>query len=156
MLQWKHVKTTTNRSEVSRQGTSRTDTGHWRQGTAGRPGHLASGPGPYNIGANSRPARCGARQRPPAATKLPRGRRASQRWPQKLGWASARAADRGGRKSLPRALGATSSAGGCAGHLAAASGFGGTAGPQESGRLGGVPLVGATWVAQGGSRYAAS
>ncbi len=154
MIQWLHVKTSSHRFEACGPGTGGAGPSHERERTARRPSGPLARFGPYHLGRNGGAAGRGPCQRTTTAAAIPR-RAATQPFPPRpLGWSAPGADDAGRRKGFPGALGRTSAQRGRAGGLAPTSGVSRKAGP-ESRTLGGVPPVGAAWVAESGARHRA-
>src|SRR2546422_6861320 len=71
-------------------------------------------------------------------------------------WACTRVTEQGRRTRLPGAVGRTSPARRSAGGFAVAGSLGRKARSKKGGSFGSIQVAGPAWVAQGGSRYAAS
>ena len=155
MIQWMH-EATTHRFETRLKSEAGGYPNHRYPRTEGCPGGVIASVGRHDLGANCQPAGSGTGLGAPAAAALSPKCPSAFRLTKEMGRAATGVAELGRRTSLPSPLGRTSPAGRNVGGFPVAGGPGRTAGPEEGGSLGGVPLAGPAWMAQGGSRHEAS
>lgn len=152
VLQFRHGKTTTNRSGLG--GTSPpSDPANAKSGGVS-PSHVHfAASGPVGLaGANGpRPGR-GTGDGSSASDPIPAPAPAERATPQSLGWLPPCPAESSRRGELPQTLGRTSQNWRGVGRLAPARSVGPTAGPP-GGRLGRVSFFGPARLAQGGPRH---
>src|SRR3990172_6549789 len=155
MIKFMH-ETTMHRFETRLESKAGGFPNHRHQRTEGRPGGAIASVGRHHLGTDCQPAGGGTGLGAPAAAAVSPRRPSAFRPTEEMGRATTGVADLGRRTSLPSPLARTSPAGRSAGRFPVAGGSGRTAGPEEGGSLGGVPLAGPAWMAQGGSRHPAS
>jgi len=155
MFQWRHVQTTSHRSQTGRQSADSLGASDRCRAIAGGPGDLAACLGPSDPRRNCRRAGSRACQCAPTPATLPRRSQNGPVSAETLGRPAAGTDELGRGEVVPGTVGGIGPRCRRTGGFALAGSVGRKTG-AESQPLGGVPSVGTARVAEGRSRYAAS